>query len=232
MSVQRDYILRLIEQFGQFWAAVVALSRAGQHRDALALAERTRREAFGFDTALLDRLSPDELIGLLRLGHAPQLGQSWLTDRFTLLGLLLRAEAEVYRGLGDPARAADREEKSLALSLAALADDAAASPQAAETIEALVPGVKDRGIAPDLAYQLWHHDERAGRFSRAEDWLFAILDDDRASPELHAEALAFYQRLAALDDATLLRGDLPRNEVGAGLAELQARIAAAQDAQG
>lgn len=225
MSVQRDYILRLIEQFGQFWAAVVAQSRAGQHREVLALAERARREVFGFDTALLDRASADELSGMLRLRHAPQFGDSWLTEQLTLLGLMLRAEAEGYRGLGDGVRVADREQKAVAISLAALDDDLAASPQAIETIEALVPNLKEHVLSPDLAAQLWRYDERSGNLARAEDWLFALLEDADSAADLAPEALAFYDRLQALDDDALRRGNLPRDEVATGQAETVSRLA-------
>lgn len=224
MSVQRDYILRMIEQVGQFWAALLQRARAGQHREALGLIDRTCRQALGFDGALLESCTADELIGLVRLGHAPRRGPAWLAERLAMLALLLRGEADTRRALGDAARADDRARKAVAAALAALAEDPAAA-RAAETIDALAPQLRASGAPPDLADALWAHYERAGRFARAEDWLFTLLDAAPAPPDLLARGLAFYARLAARDDRTLDAGDLPRDELAAGLAELQARLA-------
>jgi len=67
---------------------------------------------------------------------------------------------------------------------------------------------------------LWRFHEQTGDFAKAEDALFDLLDD---APDLVPEGIDFYERLATLTDAELLEGDLPRDEVAAGLAELQAR---------
>ena len=62
--------------------------------------------------------------------------------------------------------------------------------------------------------------EQGGTYARAEDELFALLE----SAHGHADAIgmgeAFYERLLALDDATLDAGGLPQAEVEAGLAEI------------
>lgn len=224
-AVQRDYILRMIEQFGQFWAALVRLLKEGRPQAALAEIDRTLKQALGFDTTTVDALSADELVGLVHLGHSPRLGTGRLRDRLALLGLLLRAEAEVRGALHDRERSDDRALKALQVCLVALADDGDASPQAAAAIEPLVARLEGRGLPPHTMDQLWQHYERVGRFAKAEDWLFALLGDDWAPADLVARGLDFYARLSARDDEDLRRGNLPRDEVAAGLAELRARQA-------
>lgn len=221
--VQRDYILRLIEQFGQFWAALVRLRRDGQHRDALALIDQGLRQFLGLDTGAIDALSADELIGLIGLGYSPRLGRGWLIDRLTVFGLLLREEGEARDALGDRERGDDRALKALQVCLAALVEGIGTAPGAAEAIEPLVARLAGHPLPPLTVDQLWQHYERAGLFAKAEDWLFALLDDDQAPDDLVARGLAFYERLGARDDRELLLGDLPREEVAAGAAELRAR---------
>lgn len=223
MSVRRDYILRMIEQFGQFWAAVVQLAKEGRHQDALALIDQTRQQTLGLSATTIDSLSADELVGLVGLGYSPRLGTGWMTDRLTMLGLLLRAEANTHAALHDHERSNDRALKALQVCLAALADAPDASPQAAETIDLLAARFAGQAIPPDTADQLWQHFERRGAFARAEDWLFRLLDGDRAPDDLVARGLAFYARLQEKSAAELLQGDLPPDEVAAGLAELRVR---------
>jgi hypothetical protein len=71
------------------------------------------------------------------------------------------------------------------------------------------------------ALMIYH--EQEGHFAKAEDGLFAMLEAAPDNREALAIGLAFYHRLQALSDETLLMGNLPRDEVEAGLAELLAR---------
>ena len=221
--VQRDYILRLIEQFGQFWAALVRLRRDGQHREALALIDQGLRQFLGLDAAAIDALSADELIGLVGLGYSPRLGRGWLIDRLTVLGLLLREEGEGRDATGDRDRGDDRALKALQVCLAALAEGVGDAPRAVEAIEPLLARLAGHELPSATMDRLWQHYERAGQFAKAEDWLFTLLDDDGAPDDLVARGLAFYGRLGTRDDRELLLGNLPREEVAAGEAELRAR---------
>ncbi|MCX8108136.1 MAG: DUF6483 family protein, partial [Verrucomicrobiae bacterium] len=66
--------------------------------------------------------------------------------------------------------------------------------------------------------------EREGKFAKAEDVLFRLLEtapNDAWAIELGIE---FYKRLSNLSDEALVAGDLPRAEVAAGLAELENRL--------
>ncbi|MFN8516836.1 MAG: DUF6483 family protein [Chloroflexia bacterium] len=67
---------------------------------------------------------------------------------------------------------------------------------------------------------LWRQAEQAGDFARAENWLFALLDEDPGALE---RGIDFYERLRHFSDEELVQGNLPRAEVVAGLAELRAR---------
>lgn len=62
-----------------------------------------------------------------------------------------------------------------------------------------------------------------GESEEPEDALFAILEAEPNEPKLLDFGIAFYQRLESQSDASLSAGNLPRNEVNAGLAELKRR---------
>jgi tetratricopeptide (TPR) repeat protein len=71
--------------------------------------------------------------------------------------------------------------------------------------------------------------EALGRYADAEDALFEAIDADPDDPGPVDTAIAFCQRLLALDPLVLEAGGLPLDEVKASLAELLRRQPAVVD---
>jgi hypothetical protein len=84
--MQRDYIMRLVEQIAALLASVIAKERAGFHSEAKADLEEKARQTIGMNVSDLRRLSPEavsELLkssGGLRYGRAVILGELLLQD--------------------------------------------------------------------------------------------------------------------------------------------------------
>ena len=110
--------------------------------------------------------------------------------------------------------------KALHIFLTVLVEEDAASEYAGGAVEPLLDALTSYELPPPVKELLWHHAEQSGDFARAEDWLFALLEEH---PDALEPGIAFYERLIHLADDELARGDLPRAEVAASLAELRAR---------
>src|SRR4051812_15086866 len=84
--MQRDYIMRLIEQIAALLASVIAKERAGQFSEAKADLEEKARQTIGMNLPDLKRLSPEavsqllESSGGLRYGRAVILAELLLHD--------------------------------------------------------------------------------------------------------------------------------------------------------
>jgi hypothetical protein len=84
--MQRDFILRLIEQIAALLASVIAKERAGQLSEAKADLEEKARQTIGMNLRDLKRLSPEavsqllESSGGLRYGRAVILAELLLHD--------------------------------------------------------------------------------------------------------------------------------------------------------
>ena len=76
-------------------------------------------------------------------------------------------------------------------------------------------------IPPSTLAALWRHYERIGAYARAEDILFILLEEQPDNPALISEAKLFYERLPRQSDTALEEGNLPREEVKEGFAEIQ-----------
>lgn len=221
--VQRDYILRLIEQLGPISGALLRsaeLRKGHQYREAGRTVAEALRQYFALSVEATRRRSAEELIGAVRLGWSAYAGREVNVERLILLGGLLREQADLDAAEGRDDEATLGRMKALQILLTGIVEEGSDSPQASEAIGPLLGALAEYELSPQLHDLLWRHAEQAGDFARAEDWLFALLEREPGALE---RGIAFYERLGLHTDDELARGDLPRGEVAAGLGELRAR---------
>ncbi len=68
--------------------------------------------------------------------------------------------------------------------------------------------------------QVMEYYEKTGRYARAEDLLFELVETEPANAELFTQGLAFYARLQQKSDAELVAGNFSRAEVEEGMEQL------------
>jgi hypothetical protein len=113
--IQRDYILRLIDQLGALLRALfgsggeikgpeTAISDASQSDAAL---EKACQEAIGLSFRIIKEMAPDELIELLRSG-----GATWVSRCF-LVARLFEFDAEIAERIKQRDRAKQSIQRAL-----------------------------------------------------------------------------------------------------------------------
>lgn len=116
--IQRDYILRLIEQLGQFFRRLIESEKdldAAFEEDKVApeeLAhsiEETCRQGLGLSFAVLAGMNPSELENFCRSS-----GAAW-ASRMSLAAYLLQCDAYLAQRLGNATRAKAAAEEALYL---------------------------------------------------------------------------------------------------------------------
>jgi tetratricopeptide (TPR) repeat protein len=223
--VKRDYLLRVIEQMGVAWAGVLRLAglrQGGQYEAAGQSIDQLLRQFLGLNSGALETVSAAELIGLIRLGRAAAAGDGIVAEKLLLLGALLREQAELHEAQGESDAAAASGLKALQIYLTVVVEEGINDERAVAAVAPLLDKLDEYELPFEINDLLWRFHEQIGDFAKAEDALFNLLDD---APDLVPEGIDFYERLATLTDADLIAGNLPRDEVVAGLAELQARDA-------
>ncbi len=213
-----DYVMRMIEQFVRAIQKIMGLKESGGQAEAKALLEDTLNGLLGINADTVDALDYDGFIGVMNAGGALS------SDRYILLSELLRLKAEFAREEGKDA-AVDLYDKALCLYLAALADEPGLDgPRHTERVESLLAALQGFRLS-ERAYAglaLWH--ERAGRYGRAEDTLYARMDARGRDETSIRDTLAFYDRLLGQSPERLEQGNLPRDEVQAAREELLRRL--------
>lgn len=212
VSVQRDYIMRIIEQLGQVIATVVGLRRSGYEDQALAAIVREAGQLLGVDLEALRSLNPAD--GLRAL-HAARLTVAGASDCewWIAITVLLEEATELHRLRGEEDDARHTEQLAgLALDQIPVDDESTAT---LNTLIAASDGAEP--LPTSLRTVIWLYHERAGAYAQAEDWLFDLLESGPPGDDLVRRGAAFYQRLDDLTDDELIRGGLPRAEVQEGL---------------
>lgn len=220
--MQRDYILRLIEQLGQVLTVILGLKQAGKREEAEAVVDQSLRRLAGLSLPEVDALPAEGLVHLIRLTRSGHPSDNSVAEQLTILAVLLREAADLGDDEGDPERVDQRRLKSLQLFLTVLMEEDPDSSHATAAIEPLLGQLSAYDLPAGVKDRLWQYYERTGQFARAEDWLFELLEDEQAGSDVVDRGVMFYRRLAEMSDDELLQGNLPRPEVLAGLAELEA----------
>jgi tetratricopeptide (TPR) repeat protein len=207
--------MRQIEIAGQMLARILGLAKGGRRDEALGLFDQAYQPLLGVSARVVSTLSEEQLLSLLTSGSMPDL------RRVATVLELLKVEADLHAEAGNRAAAVARYRRALALAgfLAARSEalpDAALAADLVERTAALELPVAQR-------LQLARVLEALGRYADAEDALFEAIDADPDDPDPVDTAIAFCQRLLALDPEALAAGGLPLEEVKATMAELLRR---------
>jgi Family of unknown function (DUF6483) len=218
--IRRDYILRQIEQFVATLAKIAGLAKNEQWQEALVVAAGEFQRLTGADAGAVLQMSETELLARLIQGEPAQAVES----KAFMLATLLETNGDLIAGHGRPEESRQYYLKGLHLLLDTFGrNEMTERPDFVPAVEAFLAGLRDAPLPLNTSAMLMRHYERTGEFAKAEDALFGMVDAGPDRIELLDFGAAFYRRLLELSDDALTAGNLPRAEVRAGLAELDAR---------
>lgn len=217
---RRDYILREIEEFVAMLTRLAGLARDGRQEEASTMAEEAFQKLTGADACEVISMSETELLARLIQNGPAQAVEA----KAFMLATLLKTKADLIAAEGKLQESRGCYLKGLHLLLDVFGRvEIEERPDFVPAVEAFLSGLRDEPLPPLTNALLMQHYERTGEWAKAEDAFFGVLDAEPATIELLDFGRSFYQRLLKWDDDTLAAGNLPREEVLTGLAELDAR---------
>jgi hypothetical protein len=190
-----------------------------QFETAHMVLDQAYRQLIGLSPEAVLERNPNDLIARLRFDEAPAAGR----DKCLALATLLRASGDIAAAQGDSSTAADAYHKALLVLLdTVLRDPGLALPDYVPTIESLDAELSAHALPVTTRQELLLYYEQAGVYAKAEDILWAMLQAAPGDCAIVGAGRALYARLQHLGDAALIAGNLPRDEVDGGLADLDA----------
>lgn len=218
--VRQDYILRMIEKFGEILRQIVSQNSSEHFEEARKNIAQTCEELVGLGIEEVGSTADSKLVAKLLKDRSPQEGR----DRLYMLIALLNVAGENHlkQGLAEKHQACVLKALNLMLTIGGFTDEEV-TPEYAPKAEALLQQLD--ALPAKTLVGLMQFYESHNELGKAEDRLFELIDlmeDKQPAIELGS---AFLHRQLAKSDEELVLGNLPREEVEEGLAELD-RLAA------
>jgi hypothetical protein len=217
---QEDYLLRQISQLVAVLQRALGLMKSDQAEAALEMIDHAFEDSLGIKPDLAVRLTREALYAVLTSG----VDTPGALLRLTVAAALFNQRATIYA-------LQDRPDDSYLCRLSALDLGLEAKqrmggqplPDHAPAIDGLLAELEAYQLPTETYQALLRYFETSGQFAQAEEILYEMIEADPANDALPAIGIDFYQRLLKLTDVQLSAGELPRDEVQAGLEELESR---------
>ncbi len=217
--IQKDFILRLIEELAKAIAKILGLKKNKQYQEALEVIDRSFQRWLGLKSDLISFFSCDDLAEMMSAKEP--LGAA----KCILIAELLKEEADIYDIKESYQESLPRYLKSLTLFLKVFSYPTKLKPQKySDKIDAIFNKLSQQcSLSKETCQNLFSYYEKTQRYAKAEDLLFELIDQEEGSSDVSIidAGIAFYQRLIKKNDAKLIKGNLPREEVKEGLARLE-----------
>lgn len=215
--IKNDYIMRMIEQFSKVLARVLFNTGAQHWEEAQTDVQDAALNFLGISLRMVRRLPTDDLLAMMTVGGRLDTAKCYIAAQ------LLLADARIHEGANEAGETAESSFRALELMTVCLPQlPRDARDGAREQLDEITGRLAGIELPPDMLERLMATYEELGRYARAEDCLFELIDRDWAPARDLGER--FYHRLMARTDAQLEDGDLSREEVDDGLVELRQRL--------
>lgn len=218
---QRDYILRLFEEMSRALAQILSQRQMNNPQAAHDLIDEQIRQTLGMSGSFLLALADETLLALLTTLGTLNAEKSWL------VAMLLKANGDLYEEEQDENRSYHCRLKACNLFLEALYGQRPQQDLAPiADIDDLWEKLSDYEVPPRTRQLLFWYLERTGRYDRAEQLLFDLLEENNESAgtaertDTREQGEAFYARLLGKHDAALQVGNFSRARIREGLARL------------
>jgi hypothetical protein len=210
--INRDYILRMIEQLSRVLAKVLLMKQAKDFSQAAEEIKKAGKQLLGLNADAMELLADRDLIHLWTVNGEVDAGKCALASQ------LFKTQGDICRDVGDVDGMSRLYEKALSLVVEAINDLREDVPrEIVETFEQLASDVDITALPVEFKKRIFHCWGTIGRYGKAEDVLFDIVKENCGYVN---EGKRFYQQILKRSDQELENGNLPRQEILQSLSEL------------
>jgi tetratricopeptide (TPR) repeat protein len=202
----------MIEQLSRVLSRALMMKDAKEYIEAVTEVKKAGKLFLGLNPDAMDKLSDKDLLRLWRVGNDLD------AEKCALAAQLFKVEGQILEEKGDEDGAVTSYLKSLSLLAATVNFLREKIPhELVESVDFLDEKFDFATLPVNLREEIFATYSTIGRFAKAEDLLFEIVDED---PSFAEQGKLFYEQLLKRTDKELEQGNLPRAEVLEGLAQL------------
>lgn len=206
--MNKDYIMRLIEQIFDFIAAISGLKRLGKFLEARQMIQKICKSKFGINEEMIKGLMYKDLMGILSGGSEID------TEKCAVFAKLLKEEAIILKEQNEGDKGFNHFTKSLNIFIELDLDGGDVKEiDFDKEIEDILNHIKEYEYTNETKELLFQYYEKKNMYGKVEDILFELLNEEEKSEKIIEKGLNFYKRLMEKDEKELLEGNLPIEEV-------------------
>jgi len=213
---QRDYILRIAQEFGRALAQVLYNREIKDYTTAHSLLDEQCKQIFGMGIGFMRSIPEVTLLSMLTSFDTLDTEKCWL------LAILLKAEGDIYEDQGNASESYYSYIRSLNLFLEVLLlGTISCGRSIVPEIEDLLSRLSDYDLPIRTKLLLFRYFDHAHEYARAEGLLFEMLEEGDSEGDILDQGIGFFQRLKRKNDVELKAGNFSREKVEEGLARLE-----------
>ena len=212
---QRDYILRIAQEFGSALAQVLYSRQIKDYTAAHKLIDEQSKQVFGMGIGFMRTVPEETLLSMLTSFDTLDTEKCWL------LAILLSTEGDIFEDQGNTSESYYSYIRSLNLFLEVLLLGTNSSDRnIVPEIDDLLSRLSDYDLPIRTKLLLFRYFEHTHEYARAEELLFEMLEASGPDEDILAHGTSFYQQLLKKSDTTLITNNFSKEKVLAGLSQL------------
>ncbi|MBM7871155.1 tetratricopeptide (TPR) repeat protein [Clostridium pascui] len=206
--LKSNFSKRLTDQFEESFEEVLNLTKNKNYDKALQLIDGTFSNLFRLNSLFFNSMSNDNLVDILKVGGEIE------KDKAIVISKLLEQRACILNIQGKENESFYIYIKALNLFIEAfLCDKDTDLDKYFKDIPNMIEKTSGYVLPEETSRRIVNYYKEVGDFASAEDYLYELLDVTEKNTESIAFALEFYDSLLKLDDETLEKGNLSREEI-------------------
>lgn len=203
-------------ELSQILKKVLEYKSKYQYEDGLFELKKAYKQLLGLNGDLVEKLNIEDVMALVSAHEAAEV------YKLIILTKILEAESDIYDSKNDIGKAINFKLKSLQVfNRAILLDKETTLNTSKESIDQIIEYLNTYEIHAKAYEIIMEHFELMGRFDKAEDAFYDLLEENKYNTEFIKLGINFYSRLLEKEKDELDKGNLTFLEVKEGLEYLQ-----------
>jgi hypothetical protein len=210
--LQRDYLLRMTEMLAAALSKILFNIEKKDYAKAENEIVSAAKTIIGLDLKMINILNIEDIMKLMKTSDL-------YAGRCIVSAELMNEYGFVIKMNGNETESINIYQKSLRLYLEALLAKEIPEPgKYFSKVNELILKLKEVEISDELNKLLIDYYELSGQYSKAEDIIFQLLENQNT--EIKNKAVSFYKKLHLKSDEDLIAGNLSREEINESLEEI------------
>jgi len=215
--IRQDYIMRMIEQMVKVLAKILFNKEAGNYNAAVNNIDAAFNSITGLDYNMINDLSANDIISILKMSK----DDAAVSIKCIVIAKLLKEKIDIAKLNSDEnSRLVYNYQKAISLYLEGILNKKNVEIDLSEyylDVKEIVKIIEDE-IPQNTRYRLFKFYELIGEYDKAENELFRLKNLNY--PHIEEEGIIFFRNLEKLSEIDLMKGNLSKEEVARGLADL------------